>query len=52
MRRKKTKAEIFMEEQLKDQEVAGSFYEGLEALRLSVKVSKLREKRGLTQAHQ
>lgn len=38
-----------MEEQLKDPEVAKSFYEGLEELRLSVKITKLREKRGLTQ---
>lgn len=49
MRKKKTRAEIFMEEQLKDQEVAESFYDGLETLRLSVKIAKLREKRGLTQ---
>ncbi len=50
MRKKKTSVEMFMEEQLKDQEVAESFYEGLEALRLSVKIAKLRAKRGLTQA--
>lgn len=49
MIKKKTRAEIFMEEQLKDQEVAQSFKEGLEELRLSVKIAQLREKRGLTQ---
>ena len=49
MSRKKTRAERFMEEQLKDPEVADSFYEGLEELRLSVQIAQLREKRGFTQ---
>jgi len=49
MVKKKTRAQIFMEEQLKDQEVAESFHEGLEELRLSVKINQLREQRGLTQ---
>lgn len=49
MVKKKTRAQIFMEEQLKDQEAAESFREGLEELRLSVKIAQLREKRGLTQ---
>ena len=49
MVKRKTNAQIFMEEQLKDKEVAESFHEGLEGLRLSVKIAQLREKRGLTQ---
>lgn len=47
--RKKTNAQKFLEEQLKDKEVAKSFYEGLEDLRLGVKVAQLRQKRGLSQ---
>lgn len=49
MRKKKTRAQVFMGEQLKDKGVAESFYEGLEELRLSAKIAKLRENRGLTQ---
>lgn len=49
MVKKKTRAQIFMEEQLKNQEVAESFHQGLEEMRLSVKIAQLREKRGLTQ---
>ena len=49
MFKKKTRAQAFMEEQLKNKEVAKSFREGLEGLRLSVKIAQLREKRGLTQ---
>jgi len=49
MAKKKTRAQRFLEEQLKDPEVAASFYEGLEELRLAVKIASLREKRGLTQ---
>jgi ribosome-binding protein aMBF1 (putative translation factor) len=45
----KTRAHRFMEEQLKDPEVATSFYEGLEELRLAVQIAQLREKRGFTQ---
>ena len=49
MAKKKTRAQHFMEEQLKDPQVAASFYEGLEELRVSVKIAQLRQKRGLTQ---
>lgn len=49
MDKKKTRAQAFMEEQLKNKEVAGSFQEGIEELRLSIKIAQLREKRGLTQ---
>jgi ribosome-binding protein aMBF1 (putative translation factor) len=49
MTEKKTRAQQFMEEQLRDPEVAASFSEGLEALRVSVKIAQLREQRGLTQ---
>jgi ribosome-binding protein aMBF1 (putative translation factor) len=49
MVKKKTRAQIFMEEQLQNQEVAQSFHEGLEEMRLSVKIAQLREERGLTQ---
>jgi len=38
-----------MEVQLKDKKVVESFKEGLEELRLSIKIAQLREKRGLTQ---
>ena len=38
-----------MEEQLQNQEVLQSFHEGLEEMRLSVKIAELREERGLTQ---
>ena len=50
MPKKKTNARTFMEEQLKDPEVEKSFHEGLEELRLSAKIARLREERGLTQA--
>jgi ribosome-binding protein aMBF1 (putative translation factor) len=46
---KKTRAQRFVEEQLKDPVVAAAFSEGLEELRLSVKIAQLREQRGLTQ---
>jgi len=36
---KKTRAQRFMEEQLKNPKVAASFYEGLEELRLAVKIA-------------
>lgn len=49
MAKKKTRAERFMEEQLKDPDVAASFNEGLEELRLAVQLAELREQRGLTQ---
>lgn len=49
MIKKKTRAQIFMEEQLQEKEVAQSFHEGIEELRISVKIAQLREKRGLTQ---
>ena len=49
MVRPKTRAQIFMEEQLKNKEVTESFNEGLEELRLAVKIAQLREKRGLSQ---
>lgn len=49
MTKRKTNAQAFMEEQLREPEVADAFYEGLEELRLSVKIAKLREKRGFTQ---
>lgn len=49
MEDQKTKAQIFLEEQLRNPEVTRSFYDGLEELRLAVKIAQLREKRGLTQ---
>lgn len=49
MAKKKTRAEQFVEEQLRDPEIAESFAERLETLRLSVQIAQLREKRGLTQ---
>lgn len=49
MVKQKTRAQTFMEEQLKDKKVAKPFHEGLEELRLSVKIAQLRVKRGLTQ---
>jgi len=47
MENQKTRAQLFLEEQLENPEVAQSFYDGLEELRLAVKISQLREKRGL-----
>ncbi len=49
MAKKKTNAELYMEDQLQDPEVASAFYQGLEELRLAVKIAQLREQRGLTQ---
>jgi hypothetical protein len=49
MENQKTRAQIFLEEQLKNPEVAQSFHEGLEEFRLAIKIAQLREKRGLTQ---
>ena len=49
MIKNKTRAQTFMEVQLKDKKVVESFKEGLEELRLSIKIAQLREKRGLTQ---
>lgn len=49
MAKNKTRAQRFIEKQLKDPEVAASFYDSLEELRLAVKIAQLREKRGLTQ---
>jgi len=49
MKNQKTRAQMFLEEQLKDPEVAQSFYDGLEELRLGVKIAQLRVKRGLSQ---
>lgn len=45
----KSRAQHFMEDQLKDREVAGTFNEGIEELRLAVAIAQLREKRRLTQ---
>ncbi len=50
MARQKTSTQTFLEEQLKDREVAESFYQGLDELRLAVKIAQLRQRRGLTQA--
>ena len=50
MTSEKTNVRIFLEEQLKDREVAESFYQGLDELRLAVKIAQLRKQRGLTQA--
>ncbi len=50
MARQKTSAQTFLEEQLKDREFAESFYQGLDELRLAVKIAQLRQRRGLTQA--
>ena len=50
MTSEKTSVRIFLEEQLKDREVAESFYQGLDELRLAVKIAQLRKQRGLTQA--
>jgi len=44
-----TNAQIFLEEQLQNPEVAESFQEGLEELRLAMKIAQLRQHRGLTQ---
>ena len=49
MNKKKTNAELYLEKQLKDPEFANAFYEGLDELRLAVKIAQLREKRGLSQ---
>lgn len=49
MAQKKTNAELYMEKQLKNPEVAKAFHEGLEELRLAVKIAQLRQKRGLSQ---
>lgn len=49
MKNQKTKAQMFLEEQLKNPEVAQSFHDGFEELRLGVKIAQLREKQGLTQ---
>ncbi len=50
MTRPKTSVQVFVEEQLNDPEVAESFYQGLDELRLAVKIAQLRKHRGLTQA--
>ncbi len=50
MTRQKTSAQVFLEEQFKDREVAESFYRGLDELRLAVKIAQLWKQRGLTQA--
>ncbi len=50
MARQKTSVQTFLGEQLKDREVAESFYQGLDELRLAVKIAQLRQRRGLTQA--
>ena len=50
MTSQKTSVRTFLEEQLKDREVAESFYQGLDELRLAVKIAQLRKQRGLTQA--
>jgi len=47
--RRKTNAQRFLDEQLKDKEFAKAFHEGLDDLRLGVKIAQLRQKRGLTQ---
>ena len=49
MKNQKTKAQMFLEEQLKDPKVAESFYDGLEERRLAVKIAQLRKQRGMTQ---
>ena len=49
MKNKKTDAQMFLEEQLQDPEVAESFYEGLDELRIAVQIVQLRKRRGLTQ---
>ena len=38
MTAKKTDAQMFLEEQLQDPEVAESFYEGLDELRIAVQI--------------
>jgi len=40
---------MFLEEQLKHPAVAQSFHDGLEELRLAVKIAQLRKQRGMTQ---
>ena len=49
MTAKKTDAQMFLEEQLQDPEVAESFHEGLDELRIAVQIVQLRKHRGLTQ---
>ena len=49
MKNKKTDAQMFLEEQLQDPEVAESFCEGLDELRIAVQIVQLRKHRGLTQ---
>ena len=50
MAHQKTSVQVFLEEQLNDPEVAESFNQGLDELRLAVKIAQLRKHRGLTQA--
>ena len=50
MTHQETSVQVFLEEQLSDPEVAESFYQGLDELRLAVKIAQLRKHRGLTQA--
>jgi len=40
MTSEKTSVRVFLEEQLKDPEVAESFYQGLDELRLAVKIAQ------------
>ena len=40
MTSQKTSVQTFLEEQLKDREVAESFYQGLDELRLAVKIAQ------------
>ena len=44
MTSQKTSVRVFLEEQLKDREVAESFYQGLDELRLAVKIAQLRKR--------
>ncbi len=49
MAKKKTNAELYLDDQLKNPEFAKAYYGGLAELRLAVKIAQLREKRGLSQ---
>ncbi len=44
MTSEKTRVQTFLEEQLKDREVAESFYQGLDELLLAVKIAQLQKR--------
>ena len=48
-KKKKDEFQEFLDEELKDPKVAAAFHEEKEALRLAIKIHKLRTEHGLTQ---